>query len=263
MVNWAIPLGASLPNRTVTVGDTVVFEWIGFHNVAIHPSGTCDPQFSRVVGSSSETLYKFAEEDVGEITFACEVGIHCDLGQIITFTVLPKPTASVSSSPTQSPPYVLAATESKCPYKDDSRLFRDSPLTLEECHEHCRDRPSCQYFSHHESSGLCLGCNSTALPLETTGAGGIDSYELTSLRTFPYELKRSNEKCAVADRLLQTYTSTREDCYDLCEIEDSCDLFTFGETWSLPSAHRNLCFLCSSDASLDNAYGFNTYAIPS
>ena len=87
-VDWKIPgIGQSMLDMTATVGDTGVFEWSFFHNVLIHPSGDCDKTSAISVRSSSGASYTFTAEDVGEMVFACDVGNHCEVGQIMTFTV--------------------------------------------------------------------------------------------------------------------------------------------------------------------------------
>ena len=74
---------------TAVVGDTVVFTWSDHtYNVFLHPSGTCVTTDHVGVGNTpsiSGANYTFTE--AGTFTFACEVGRHCAIGQIVTFTV--------------------------------------------------------------------------------------------------------------------------------------------------------------------------------
>ena len=70
---------------TASVGDTATFNWFGTHNVFLHPTGTCDAAGATEVGSTSGAVYTFTA--AGSFTFACEVGQHCESGQILTFTV--------------------------------------------------------------------------------------------------------------------------------------------------------------------------------
>jgi len=114
-VDWAIPRGDNLPGQTAKVGETAVFEWNSFHNVYIHPTGDCSQDNRIFVGSRSPATYTFTEDDAekGEIVFACDVGPHCEFGQIITFTVsideletlepTMAPTFSPTLFPTESP----------------------------------------------------------------------------------------------------------------------------------------------------------------
>lgn len=105
-VDWKIPgIGQSLSDMTATVGDTAVFEWSFFHNVLIHPSGDCVETGAISVGSSSGASYTFTADDVGEMVFACDVGNHCENGQIMTFTV----SAATTPSPTAAPVATMAA----------------------------------------------------------------------------------------------------------------------------------------------------------
>ena len=84
-VDWVI--SPAPPPETATVGGTATFTWSGYHNVYVHPSGTCDDANAVLVGSSSPAVYTFTSDDVGDVVFACDVGSHCESGQIVTFTV--------------------------------------------------------------------------------------------------------------------------------------------------------------------------------
>ena len=80
---------------TVTAGDAITFRWSrGTHNVWIYPSGTCDPSGGVEIGSINDnpTTYVFPENLAGStVTFACEVGSHCDAGMLMNVTVLAPP----------------------------------------------------------------------------------------------------------------------------------------------------------------------------
>jgi plastocyanin len=84
-INWIIT-DYTTTSYTATVGDTVTFSWSGGHNVFLHPTGTCDDAGATEVSSSSPVIYTFTE--AGSFTFACDVGSHCENGQILTFTVV-------------------------------------------------------------------------------------------------------------------------------------------------------------------------------
>jgi plastocyanin len=100
-VDWVIPQDGALPNMNAKVGDTAIFNWSGFHNVLIHPSGNCDEEGAIDVGATSGASYTFEEKDVGEVVFACDVGSHCEFGQIVTFEVKgPDNNDTVSIQPT-------------------------------------------------------------------------------------------------------------------------------------------------------------------
>ena len=77
----------SLPGHLyVHVGASIRFSWIDTHNVYIHPSGTCDE--TGAVKVADETMmygeYHFTTEDAGKtITFACDIGQHCEEGGMI------------------------------------------------------------------------------------------------------------------------------------------------------------------------------------
>ncbi len=53
-----------------------------------HPSGDCTEGGAVLVGDSSPATYTVTADDVtsGSITFACDVGSHCEGGMIQTFT---------------------------------------------------------------------------------------------------------------------------------------------------------------------------------
>ena len=59
------------------------------HNVLIHPSGDCTEDGATLVGETSPATYTVTDADVasGSITFACDVGSHCESGMILTFQV--------------------------------------------------------------------------------------------------------------------------------------------------------------------------------
>ena len=54
-----------------------------------HPSGDCTESGAVLVGNTSPVTYTVTADDVtsGSITFACDVGSHCESGMIQTFTV--------------------------------------------------------------------------------------------------------------------------------------------------------------------------------
>ena len=92
--NWDVPKdGLPLPSRTAAVGDVAIFIWQNgdFHNVYIHPSGTCDTTGEIEVGLISPANYTFTPADGSStgnpILFACDVGPHCVRGMRMTITV--------------------------------------------------------------------------------------------------------------------------------------------------------------------------------
>jgi plastocyanin len=77
-------------DMAASVGDTVCFQYSSGHNVFVHPSGTCDRSGASQLGSNSAgggdgACHTFTEE--GSKTFACQVGSHCNFGQIVTVNV--------------------------------------------------------------------------------------------------------------------------------------------------------------------------------
>jgi plastocyanin len=84
--NWVV---RSYSDLTATVGDTAVFTWSGGHNVYLHPSGDCDQTDATgpTTGSADTSGATFALAEAGTYVFACDVGSHCENGQIVTITV--------------------------------------------------------------------------------------------------------------------------------------------------------------------------------
>ena len=101
-INWIIK---KYESESVQVGDTVTFTFSSNHttNVFIHPSGDCD-EAGRIDfgGTSSPASYTFAEEDIGEMVFACDIGSHCELEQIVTFNVIAGGEGTPTSAPTSA-----------------------------------------------------------------------------------------------------------------------------------------------------------------
>ncbi len=95
--NWVIPMniGTPYPPMTVSAGDSLTFAWaFGTHDVWIYPSGTCDPTGGIQIGSIDDnpTTYVFTESEAGStITFACDVGTHCQAGMLMDVTVAGTP----------------------------------------------------------------------------------------------------------------------------------------------------------------------------
>eukprot|EP00588_Corethron_pennatum_P020657 CAMPEP_0194313516 /NCGR_PEP_ID=MMETSP0171-20130528/10399_1 /TAXON_ID=218684 /ORGANISM="Corethron pennatum, Strain L29A3" /LENGTH=198 /DNA_ID=CAMNT_0039068525 /DNA_START=39 /DNA_END=635 /DNA_ORIENTATION=+ len=90
-VDWVIPDGTALAPLSFSVGDSLTFTWSGrTHNVFVHPSGTCEETSATEVagtGAAGDVRYDFTAEDVGTVTFACDVGSHCEQGQLLVVTV--------------------------------------------------------------------------------------------------------------------------------------------------------------------------------
>ena len=111
-VDWVIPSGDSLPAVSANIGDTVVFSWSGSHNVYWHPTGTCDEAGAVQVDSGSSPATWTATE-AGTFTFACDVGDHCEWGQVVTVTVAGStPAPAPGACATASDAYVTPAVTS-------------------------------------------------------------------------------------------------------------------------------------------------------
>ena len=106
IIDWFIPTEEEedvYDGIKANVGDTVKFQWSqDYHNIYIHPSGDCSEdgaildRSSRIDGDESCT---FTEDDIGKVSFACDVGSHCENGQFVTITVKGVGDGSPTSSP--------------------------------------------------------------------------------------------------------------------------------------------------------------------
>lgn len=112
-IDWIVPMESEeediYSDQRVQVGDSVSFVWEGFHNVYIHPTGNCKRDDSVAVAVEGQNAtYTFQDSDVGTVVFVCDVGSHCELGQIVKFIVRKKsehshdPIMDPTSSPMQT-----------------------------------------------------------------------------------------------------------------------------------------------------------------
>lgn len=93
---WWIPESIPYPDLVASVGDSIEFQWIAeIHNVFIHPTGDCQQTGRIAVGNVSPVTYTFLPADAGNtLTFACDVGSHCEFGMNFNVTVLELPETS-------------------------------------------------------------------------------------------------------------------------------------------------------------------------
>ena len=88
--DWVLPYNGP-QTIDAKVGDTIEFNWVGFHNANIHPTNTCSMDGSINISNASPASYTFTEEDGSpggtEMFFACDVGQHCAAGQNLIVTV--------------------------------------------------------------------------------------------------------------------------------------------------------------------------------
>ena len=90
---WCIPpSNVMYKTQSVKVGDTLSFTWNetsqGHHHVSIYSDATYNTRNKTFIGGSPGTDYTFTDNDVGDIVFFCNIGSHCDRGQIVTFKVI-------------------------------------------------------------------------------------------------------------------------------------------------------------------------------
>lgn len=80
--------------------------------------------------------------------------------------------------------YSPAANDMKCPFNSNTRLFKSSGVTLEECYQLCYETEDCQYFSIGVRSyvGVCMGCTEDTV-LETHN--GFDAFKMEITQDFP------------------------------------------------------------------------------
>jgi hypothetical protein len=84
-IDWII---TSYEAMQVSVGDTITFTYSSSHNVYLHPSGSCDQNNAELVGDTDAGSVTYTFDAAGTYTFACNVGSHCNQGQIITVTAV-------------------------------------------------------------------------------------------------------------------------------------------------------------------------------
>ena len=84
--DWVLPYNGP-QTIDAKVGDTIEFNWVGFHNANIHPTNGCSMDGSINIGNASPASYTFTEEDGSpggtEMFFACDVGQHCAAGKYV------------------------------------------------------------------------------------------------------------------------------------------------------------------------------------
>jgi uncharacterized protein (DUF1501 family) len=88
-VQWTIP--PSSPTITVKVGDTVTFDWFGYHDLTLMADTTCNFGANEVQvleSAASVGSYDFRPTTAGIFNFACGVGPHCIIGMKMSITVL-------------------------------------------------------------------------------------------------------------------------------------------------------------------------------
>jgi len=114
VLDWVI---TEYDDMNVAVGDSLTFTYNAYHNVYLHPSGSCDTDGATLLGDNSAGTATYDFSEPGTFTFACQVGSHCDAGQIITV-------------------HVEAATPQQCPLLVDVR----SQAEWDEGHISCASR---------------------------------------------------------------------------------------------------------------------------
>ena len=84
-------MSQSEQKQTVSVGDNVVFNWGGVHNVYEMPSETafdaCDFSQAVELASTTQRSYTYKATASGTFYFACQISGHCNLGQKLSLTV--------------------------------------------------------------------------------------------------------------------------------------------------------------------------------
>ena len=91
--DWVVPYRGETKWQA-SVGDTIVFDWTGLHNVFIHPNGGCNLRNAVFVGRESGASHTFTEAegsaDGTEMTFACDIGngSHCNFGEYQSIRLL-------------------------------------------------------------------------------------------------------------------------------------------------------------------------------
>ena len=108
-IDWIIPM--SPQTLTISVGDSVRFEWMSTHNVYLSAS---ESDFSNCVTTGGTELSRIRSDgffetvlvEIGTYYYICSYGSHCDRGQKIAVTVeaTADPVTPVPSPPPSRPP---------------------------------------------------------------------------------------------------------------------------------------------------------------
>lgn len=89
-IDWKLMMSASEQKQEVKAGTTVVFQWMGTHNVFIFPDEAaykaCD--FSNADRLSTTSGFKYVASNAGTFYFGCEVGSHCAMNQKLSLNVV-------------------------------------------------------------------------------------------------------------------------------------------------------------------------------
>lgn len=134
VVDWFSPLnGNPLPPITAMVDDTIRFDWNGFHNVFLHPTASCAQDGAISVGGSTGATYTFVASDAGKtLTFACDVGSHCESGQILDVAVAAADSMTMTmttTAPNPSPPRMGMTPTSAAASHNESFFFWSKTTT--------------------------------------------------------------------------------------------------------------------------------------
>jgi len=99
---------------------------------------------------------------IAAVQGAASIGCSDDSEVGDTLSLLQRQSHSVRATHcTNSVPYVLNGTDTKCAYQHSDRLFRKEGLTTDGCYHECKNTPNCHYFSIALTgpySGVCMGC---------------------------------------------------------------------------------------------------------
>jgi len=177
-VDWFIPSEPFDP-ITVEVGTTINFAWNGFHNVFLHPTGTCDEAGAIEVGATArggEGSYTVVDEDAGTtLFFACDIGSHCNRNQYLEVDVVaeagtPAPTPAPTPEPSSFFPCfsseTLVETQHRGPLRMDQLKIGDTVLVDE------RGRYETIYsFGHFDKDSTITAA---FLQISTSKASGLE-----------------------------------------------------------------------------------------
>ncbi|CAL9028048.1 unnamed protein product [Prunus brigantina] len=105
-VGWAVPPNTSFysewaDSKTFQIGDGLVFNWTGDHNVGPASKEEYDNCTNPGIVIGSVVTRTIQSSDTDTLYFICTVGDHCERGQKVTITV---GSAANNSSPPPPPP---------------------------------------------------------------------------------------------------------------------------------------------------------------
>lgn len=131
-LDWAIPASHQpYPTENVNVGDSILFNWMGLHNVYSLNAPVCPAMFStensvELAPSAPMGSYVWTAEAPGIYYFACQIGDHCSDGMLISIIVGEGAALTPGAEAPLAPALAPALAPGSAPLSADSEGDEDS-----------------------------------------------------------------------------------------------------------------------------------------